>query len=71
MKKQKKKTTQPSKRVALHRTHRISFLFNDEEMKAFNRHIEKYRIKNQSRFIRETLMTSILKQLEENHPTLF
>jgi len=71
MKKQKKKAQQPSKRVTLHRTHRISFLFNEEEMKTFNRHIEKYRIKNQSRFIRETLMTTILKQLEENHPTLF
>ena len=70
MKKQKKKAQQPSKRVTLHRTHRISFLFNEEEMKTFNRHIEKYRIKNQSRFNRETLMTTNLKQLEENHQTL-
>ena len=71
MKKQKKKTQQPSKRVTLHRTHRISFLFNDEEMKAFNHYIEKYHIKNQSRLIRETIMTCILKEMEENHPTLF
>ncbi len=71
MKKSKKKTLQPSKREVLHRTHRISFLFNDEEMKAFKRHIEKFHIQNQSRFIRETVMTAVLKQLEENHPTLF
>ena len=46
-------------------------MLNDEEMKALNRFIERYKIKNKSRFVRETLMTNILRKMEEDHPTLF
>ncbi len=53
------------------RTHRQIFTLNDEENKALNRFITKYKIQNKSKFIRETLMISIIKRLEEDHPTLF
>lgn len=46
-------------------------MLNDEEMKALNRFITTYKVKNKSRFVRETLMTAILKRFEEDHPTLF
>jgi hypothetical protein len=31
----------------------------------------KYKVKNKSKFVRETLIKTILKQFEEDHPTLF
>lgn len=67
----KKKPLKPSNRPILNRKHRMTFLLNDEEKKAFDRYVRKYRIKNQSRFLREVVMLSVIKQLEEDHPTLF
>jgi hypothetical protein len=61
----------PHKRTTPTRKNRVSFMLNDDEFRALNRYVEKYKIANQSRFIRETLITSILKRLEEDHPTLF
>jgi metal-responsive CopG/Arc/MetJ family transcriptional regulator len=53
------------------RTHKYVFTLNDEENKALSRYIEKYKVHNRSRFIRETLITAILKKFDEDHPTLF
>lgn len=53
------------------RTHKYVFMLNDEENRALNRYFEKYKIQNKSRFIRETLIFSILKRFEEDQPTLF
>ena len=53
------------------RTHPQTFSLNDEENNALNRYISKYNIKNKSKFIRETLMFSVIRKLEENNPTLF
>jgi len=66
-----KKVTKPvSQRNSL-RTHRQIFTLNDEENKALNRYIEKYKVQNKSKFIRETLMKAIIHRFEEDHPTLF
>jgi len=59
-----------SKRNSL-RTHKQVFVLNDEENKALNRYIAKYKIQNKSKFIRETLMTTIIRKMEEDHPRLF
>jgi len=59
-----------SKRNSL-RTHRQIFTLNDEENKALNRYISKYKVQNKSKFIREALMMTIIKKMEEDHPTLF
>jgi hypothetical protein len=53
------------------RTHQHVFMLNDDENRALNRYIIKYKVKNKSRFIRETLMISILRKFDEDHPTLF
>ena len=66
----KKNTIPASKRNSL-RTNRQIFTLNDEENKALNRYITKYKVKNKSKFIRETLMLAIIRKLEEDHPTLF
>ena len=59
-----------SKRNSL-RTHRQIFTLNDEENKALNRYISKYKVQNKSKFIREALMMTIIKKMEDDHPTLF
>lgn len=66
----KKKLTPTLKRISK-RTHRQFFLLNDEEDKALNRYIVKYKIVNKSKFIRETLMIAIIRKMEEDHPRLF
>ena len=58
-------------REKLVRTHRISFLLNDKEMDAVNRYVSRYKVQNKSKFYRETLIRAILKQFDEDAPTLF
>ncbi len=53
------------------RTHRHLFTLNDEENKALNRFLTKYKVSNKSKFIRETLMIAVIKKFEQDHPTLF
>jgi metal-responsive CopG/Arc/MetJ family transcriptional regulator len=62
---------QPTKTRVSTRKNRVSIMLNDEEMKALSRFITTYKVKNKSKFVRETLMTAILKKFEEDHPTLF
>ena len=45
--------------------------FNNKEMKAIETYCEKYRIQNRSKFMREAIITTILKKFDEDHPTLF
>lgn len=53
------------------RVHRQSFMLNAREMRAIDRYCEKYKVTNKSRFIRETIVTAILKKFDDDHPTLF
>lgn len=72
MAKKKISPAEPVKqRTTSTRKNRVAIMLNDEEMKALNRFITTYKIKNKSRFMRETLMGTILRKFEEDHPTLF
>ena len=53
------------------RSHRVSILLNDSEMRALERYCEQYTVSNRSRLIRETLMRNILKRFDKDSPTLF
>ena len=53
------------------REYRISILLNEKEQRMLDRFCEKYGVSNRSRLIRETLMRTILKQLDNDQPTLF
>lgn len=66
----KKKAKPVSQRNSL-RTHRQVFTLNDEENKALNRYVEKYKVQNKSKFMRETVMLTIIRKMEEDHPRLF
>jgi len=53
------------------RKHRLSFVFNDEERKALESYCKKYKIENRSKFMREAIVTTILKQFDKDYPSLF
>lgn len=58
-------------REKLVRKHKITFMLNDKEMEAIENYLSRYRIKNKSRFYRETIVRHILKQMEKDAPELF
>ena len=49
----------------------MRFLFNKLELEAFEKYCKKYKIKNKSKFIRETVITEILGQFDRDYPSLF
>jgi hypothetical protein len=53
------------------RKERYSFLVNSEEKQMIEKYLRKYRIRNRSRWMRETLITFIIKNLDQDYPTLF
>jgi hypothetical protein len=55
----------------LRRNNRLSLMLNNREMRALGIYCNRYRIKNKSGFLRETIMRAILKRFEEEHPTLW
>jgi hypothetical protein len=57
--------------VDLLRKNKKSILFNNREMKAIESYCHKYRINNRSKFMREAIITSILKKFDDDYPTLF
>jgi len=59
------------KEETLKRIHRKSILFNKRELNAINHYCRKYKINNRSKFMRETIIATILRQFEEDHPSLF
>ncbi len=66
MKKKKKQKDEKLKRI-----HQKSILFNSKELNAINHYCRKYKIKNQSKFMRETIIYTILKKFDEDYPSLF
>ncbi|MDR1591405.1 MAG: hypothetical protein LBS16_00760 [Prevotellaceae bacterium] len=59
------------KRQKMRRLHRISFTVNEDEMKLIERYRTKYAVDNMSNFLREAVIRTALKQLDEDSPTLF
>ncbi len=53
------------------RNSRTSLLFNQREKEAIDLYCQKYKITNKSKFMRETIMTEVLKRFDEDYPTLF
>lgn len=61
----KKKTSQ------VLRTKHATFSLNDEEHNLICSYMKKYKISNKSRWLRETVINQILKNLDQDYPTLF
>jgi hypothetical protein len=62
---------QAYKEDGLKRINRITVMLNDREMRALSIYCSRYRVKNKSEFLRETIMKSIIRRFEEEHPTLW
>ena len=57
--------------AALVRRHRQVIYLNDSEMAAIDQFCEKFRVGARAALYREAIMEKILKELDDNHPTLF
>lgn len=53
------------------RKKKAEFMLNEDEFELINYYLKKYKIKNRSRWFRETIMNSILKNMDMDYPTLF
>jgi hypothetical protein len=53
------------------RTKHLLFSLNEEEYALIASYIKKYKIANRSRWCRETIIAHVLKNLEQDYPTLF
>ena len=53
------------------RKHKQSFLFNSLEQEALELYCKKYKIKNKAQFLREVVVTTILKKFDTDYPSLF
>lgn len=60
-----------AKKETSSRHDRMTFQVNPEEKRAIENYLRKYRIENRSRWMRETIMTFIIKNLDQDYPTLF
>ena len=50
---------------------RLTCLVSDEEMRIIDCYLHKYGIENKSRWMRETLLAFIHRNLDHDYPTLF
>ncbi len=67
-----KRSKKHSKPAALEpRRQRLTCLISEDEQQIVDRYLEKYKITNKSRWLRETVLMFIHKNMEEDYPTLF
>lgn len=55
----------------LRRHNRYMLYFNDSEKAAIEEYCSRFKVHAKATFFREAIMSKVLSELEENHPTLF
>jgi hypothetical protein len=60
-----------SKDINLLRRNRHAILFNNRELHAIEAYCKKYKVDNKTKFMRETIITEVLKKFDSDYPTLF
>lgn len=58
-------------KALLLRKNRQVLYFNDSEMAAIDEYCTRFKVRAKGVLFREAIMSKILSELEENHPTLF
>ena len=58
-------------KAALLRKNRYVLYFNDSERAAVDEYCSRFKVHAKAVLFREAIMSKILSELEENHPTLF
>jgi hypothetical protein len=46
-------------------------LFNNRELQAIDAYCKKYKVDNKTKFMREAILTEVLKRFDTDYPTLF
>lgn len=59
------------KEEKLKRNNRLTIMLNNREMRALNIYCQRYRVKNKSRFLRETVMSAIVQKFNDEMPSLW
>jgi hypothetical protein len=59
------------KEADLKRVNRKVIQFNNKELSAIEVYCRKYRVVNKSQFMRETIISTILKKFNDDYPTLW
>ena len=67
----KKQNKTSGNRPVLKRTHRVAFMLNDEERRYLEAYVNRYKVDNVSKFLRDAVMRTVLHQLDEDRSTLF
>ena len=55
----------------LRRKNRYVLYFNDSEMAAIGEYCTRFSVRSKASLLREAIMSKILTELDESHPTLF
>ena len=58
-------------KAALLRKNSYVLYFNDSEMAAIDEYCTRFKVHAKASLFREAIMSKLLSELEENHPTLF
>ena len=66
-----KRTKSTIKDQNLKRINKKSILFNNLELEAIKKYCKKYRVGNESKFMREAILNSVLKKFSDDYPTLW
>ncbi|MCK9180268.1 MAG: hypothetical protein PHQ88_07415 [Bacteroides sp.] len=71
MNKQDKNNKKKELSLGSKRLMRLTCFLNEQEYQFIDNYLEKNKITNKSRWLRETVLLSIYKEMDENYPTLF
>jgi ABC-type dipeptide/oligopeptide/nickel transport system ATPase subunit len=55
----------------LKRINKQAILFNQRELNAIKHYCQRFKVQNKSKFMREAIITEVLRKFEANYPTLF
>jgi hypothetical protein len=59
------------KDINLIRKNSHTLRLNNREMQAIEAYCRKYKVDNKSKFMRETILSEVLKRFDSDYPTLF
>jgi hypothetical protein len=60
-----------SREAGLKREITHSIRFNSRELSAINQYCKQFQVKNKAKFMREAIITEVLRKFDENYPTLW
>lgn len=60
-----------NREIDLKRINKRVIAFNNKELSVIEQYCKKYKIDNKSQFMRETIIRTILKKMDEDYPTLW